>query len=543
MSKSKKTIIFVSRLDADCSLGANLLCELAPVLARKYENLNVIIVGGGSEYPKIKARAHKINLKINQGLINCVGRSDNPSKYFAEGALFVGVSRAALEAMAHGRAVILLGNEGYLGLLDEEKITRAKQTNFTCRGFGEGDVKRLLYLEICRYFDAPQSEKEMLSHLSRRIVQECYGAEKMGIETLKFYEKTISRFSKIHPLKIALCGYYGHGNFGDEIILKTILERIKKANPHAESHILNPQKPLLCLKNLWRADLFIFGGGSLLQNATSSASLLCYLSVIRAASLLCRRRIMLANGFGPIVDCEIPQKLLMRELASTINTLKFISARDSDAQKELKNLLPKRKIHLVPDPALLEFAKLDKNTLKYPQTLERTVFFVFSPHSRGLKNAHISPKNLAAFLRRLSKEYHARAVITVLNENEDLDLARSVKKEISDAEIVVPKSVEEVGSYFYNAKFIISQRYHGAMLGAVLGVPVLALSTDPKMHSLCKDFALIPPSDPEILRYPVAVENKIAQVLKNHIETSSKTQLKVGKFVARLGDFDYILGI
>ena len=541
MSKGKKNIIFVSRLDADCSLGAFLLCELAPILARKYENLRIIIVGGGSEYSKICARAHKINAKINRELIKCVGYTADPSKYFAQGALFVGVSRAALEAMAHGLAVILLGNEGYLGLLDEGKIARAKQTNFTCRGFLESDLKRSLYLEICRYFAAPQTEKDELSSLSRRVVRECYSAGIMARETLDFYEKTICRFRQEHPLKIALCGYYGHGNFGDEIILKTVLERIGKVNPRAKTEILYPQKPLLCLQNLWRADLFIFGGGSLLQNTTSSASLLWYLGVIRAASLLCRRRIMLANGFGPIVDCRIPRKVLLGELASAINTFNFISARDGESQSELKKLLPNRKIHLVPDPALLEFAKLDKKSLKCPQTLERTDFFVFSPHSRGLKNAHVSPKNLAEALRYLSMEHHARAVIMVLNKNEDLELAGRIKKELADVKIVVPKSVTDAARYYGKAKFIISQRYHGAMLGAVLGVPVLALSRDPKMYSLCKDFAMLAPNDPKLLKNATLINRKITQVLQNHIEIFEKSREIVKKSLALTSALESIL--
>jgi glycosyltransferase involved in cell wall biosynthesis len=133
MQNERKRVIFASRLDHDCSLGAEILCEIAPKLYKKHPEIQILIIGGGSEFSKIKRKAEKINQKINRELIKTVGYVENPSEFYKCGDLFVGVSRAALEAMARGCAVILLGNEGYLGLLDKSTLPRAKRTNFTCR--------------------------------------------------------------------------------------------------------------------------------------------------------------------------------------------------------------------------------------------------------------------------------------------------------------------------------------------------------------------------------------------------------------------------
>ena len=65
-------IVFVSRLDADCSLGANLLCEIAPKIHQFHPNTEIIIVGGGSEYPEILRKSAQINRKINRELIKVV---------------------------------------------------------------------------------------------------------------------------------------------------------------------------------------------------------------------------------------------------------------------------------------------------------------------------------------------------------------------------------------------------------------------------------------------------------------------------------------
>lgn len=144
-------------------------------------------------------------------------------------------------------------------------------------------------------------------------------------------------------VKIVLCGYYGHGNFGDEVILSLLKQKIKEIceNPPrsrtvertdgaaertdgaaertngaaertngaaedkfaptaCEIFVLNTKNPIKIAKMLRGADLFVFGGGSLLQDSTSVASLLYYIALIRLARRLARRTVMLANGIGPI---------------------------------------------------------------------------------------------------------------------------------------------------------------------------------------------------------------------------------------------------
>ena len=170
---------------------------------------------------------------------------------------------------------------------------------------------------------------------------------------------------KKKALKIVICGYYGHGNFGDEAILRVILSKIQSLNPNAQIHILKPRKPFSTLKNLIGADVFVFGGGSILQNATSDTSMLYYLGIIAVSNVLCKRKIMLANGIGPILRRKIPLKILLRATARAINCFDYISVRDTNSQKMLQNILPNRKIYLVPDPALISFAKWGDGKLVY----------------------------------------------------------------------------------------------------------------------------------------------------------------------------------
>ena len=54
------------------------------------------------------------------------------------------------------------------------------------------------------------------------------------------------------------------------------------------------------LKSLWRCDALLSGGGSLLQDRTSTRSLLYYLSIIQAAELFHKPVMLYANGIGPV---------------------------------------------------------------------------------------------------------------------------------------------------------------------------------------------------------------------------------------------------
>lgn len=588
-----RKIIFMSRLDADSSLGAHLLCAIAEALSTILPDVQIFIVGGGSEFSRLCGSAERINDALatsgntgidvqrkNRPLINMVGSVDEPMKWLeshSENALFVGVSRAAIEAMACGIPAILLGNEGYLGLLDEKKLEAARVSNFTARGYKTltEETKHLLFDEICKFFLLENEEKSHLSRLSEEEVRKNYSAEIMARQVLDAYKyalasanhprktsgaraparpdanendktrnsptcapPTISESADEYhsaseistllasasarknvgltkkararmlavgrrsvtarpsPKKVVICGYYGRGNLGDEAILEALLKILgeisfahdssgakgnqpneisrasfvpsnhtntgsakalvdlscsetsfagenmrdnysntasgklingvsppetsvlmpkkseisseasthppKESEIHPETsaapwiageinygntpdaaeescsclqisdskvvsgekaleiRILRDKNIIKIIKNMWRADLFVFGGGSLLQNATSSASLFYYLALIRVARALCKRTIMLANGFGPITKGVLERKIALFCVKNSVKTFDHISTRDSISQNELKKLLPNRNIDLILDPALLFFEKSDE---------------------------------------------------------------------------------------------------------------------------------------------------------------------------------------
>ena len=148
--------------------------------------------------------------------------------------------------------------------------------------------------------------------------------------------------------KICISGYYGFDNFGDETILKVLVENLKKfeCNPEITVFSSNPNKTstkldvksirsfniLGVIKSIIKSDCLISGGGSLLQDVPSKKSLIYYLGVIFLAQLFFKKTIIFAQGIGPIKD-----KKLAKLTAFILKRVKLITVRDDNSLNLLNN--------------------------------------------------------------------------------------------------------------------------------------------------------------------------------------------------------------
>lgn len=130
LKKNAKRIVNISRLDENTSIVAETLINSAEFLNNKIENLEILIVGDGDAFEKLKNKATKINEKVNKNLIIMTGARTDINKFTSCGSIFVGVSRAALEAMACEKSVILAGNQGYLRNIRKSKIRKSYGNKF-----------------------------------------------------------------------------------------------------------------------------------------------------------------------------------------------------------------------------------------------------------------------------------------------------------------------------------------------------------------------------------------------------------------------------
>ena len=114
---------------------------------------------------------------------------------------------------------------------------------------------------------------------------------------------------------VLICGAYGKGNAGDDSILEAILSQMRRIDPDMPMYVLsrNPKETKLryrvgaihtfdprFLLKMCRTKLYINGGGSLIQDVTSTRSLRYYLSNIAAAKLCGNEVLMYGCGIGPV---------------------------------------------------------------------------------------------------------------------------------------------------------------------------------------------------------------------------------------------------
>ncbi len=184
---TSKTIIgHISRLDRERSLVAQQLLDLASDLYAQQPNTQIVIVGDGADFEYIQTKANHINKQLSTNYIVMAGASTKVNQFLALTDIFVGVSRAALEAMCAKCPTIIAGNEGYIGIFDHTKLTTAMESNFTCRGEIMSNPQILLQ-DILSLIDLP--DKIVLGEYNRSIVLKNYSIQKMTLDNIKLYDK------------------------------------------------------------------------------------------------------------------------------------------------------------------------------------------------------------------------------------------------------------------------------------------------------------------------------------------------------------------
>src|SRR5690606_31940136 len=141
------------------------------------------------------------------------------------------------------------------------------------------------------------------------------------------------------PVKIVISGYYGFGNAGDEAILEAMVRDLRALAPGARLVVLSadpaataarcgveavPRTHLPSVLGALRgADLFISGGGSLLQDATSWRSVPYYAGLMRLARWMGVPVFVYAQGIGPL-----RRPWLRRLAARVLNGAAEVTVRD-----------------------------------------------------------------------------------------------------------------------------------------------------------------------------------------------------------------------
>lgn len=292
-------------------------------------------------------------------------------------------------------------------------------------------------------------------------------------------------------MRAVLCGYYGMGNGGDEALLATLLQMLPfpvtpvvlSGNPAETAQRYGveavPRKALgPVVQALRGADALIWGGGSLLQDATSRQNPIYYSGLMVLARWLGLRTIAWGQGIGPL------NHPLSRRLGRfALQGCNAISVRDSGSAAWLNQWgLPGLQ---APDPVWAMEANPVKDLWNLPAP---RVAVALRPHP-GLTEARLEQftQALAAFQTATK----TCILLVPFQPSKDLPIAEYIQPRLSGpSQIYTLDNPRQLKGLFRGVEMVIGMRFHALIMAAAEGCRCFAISYDPKVSYLRADLNL-----------------------------------------------------
>lgn len=305
---------------------------------------------------------------------------------------------------------------------------------------------------------------------------------------------------------VLVSGYYGFDNSGDDAILKAIVKEIKRRDENININVLskNPLKTeemytvnaldrfnlVEVIKGLRESDLLISGGGSLLQDITSTRSILYYLAIMKMAKCLRKPVMIYANGIGPI-DKRINRFLTKRIL----NKVDLITLRDEGSLDFIKSLGVKNKnVYVTADPVY----NLDPSDSKRTDEIFNIEGIsrdkkLIGVSIRAWKGANDIVGNMKLALEDIMEKYDYNILLIPMHYPEDLEIAREVEAALSSDRVFILReaySVEDIMGIISQMEIMIAMRLHSLIYAATQKIPMVGISYDPKIDGILDSLSI-----------------------------------------------------
>ena len=308
--------------------------------------------------------------------------------------------------------------------------------------------------------------------------------------------------------KIAIHGFYGAGNLGDEAILKALLEEFGRfrpietlvfsCNPEQVSRIhgvksLVSRGKRSSLRRIWEiktSSLFVLGGGGLLKDyGSDSSSLKGWLRLLQLAKKLKVKTALFAVGVENIRHDDSK-----KALRNALDGVDLITVRDGYSQELLLHIGIDNAVGVVTDPAVL-LANPKARERKDVSTSPNIMICVRHWFNKGeyVENPEVNEnfiKSLGAALDYLVERYSASISFVPLRTthyDDDRIIARQIVSCMKHGSgIRVHSSAPGVDAFLGmidQQSLVIGMRLHSLILATAAGIPVIGLEYMPKVRA------------------------------------------------------------
>jgi len=299
--------------------------------------------------------------------------------------------------------------------------------------------------------------------------------------------------------KVVISGYYGFNNAGDEAVLFSIVTTLKQLKPDVEIVVLSndpvktSQQHGVKAVNRWKVqevmaavgkcDLVISGGGSLLQDVTGSRSAIYYLGIVQMAKLLRKPVIYYANGIGPVT--RTLTKTLIKIVSNKVDT---ITVRDDKSLQDLIEMgVTKPLARVTADPALgisreaIDLARGQEllGELGIEINSEKPILGICVREWKGLQDY----TNKIAKVADEVASQGWQVVLLPMHYPHDVLPSLRVAKAMNYPAVVAEKEyhVKDILAMIGNLELLVGMRLHALIMSAVMNVPFVGISYDPKV--------------------------------------------------------------
>ncbi len=489
-----RVILCVSRLDEVAGDHVERMLNLAKRIYADTPESRIVIVGGGTRYDEFCKKAEKINAETCDGFIRLTGPQTDIYRYCNIADLFVGISRAALEAMACETPVILLGNSGYIGLFSDKTEKLCVDTNFTCRGCPyppDAEIAALIKDMLAK----PQKYAENV-RAGLEIVKSRYSVDKMASDAEAAYS---AAEKDLRPVDFMLCGYYGRNNLGDDIALKAFSDNINAACGGANmvllsadtknsggadfSRVLHRFNLPAIYRAMKKTNVFMLGSGSILQDATSSRSVFYYTHIAKKAIGYGCKLMLYSNGVGPInreKNRVRTQKLL--------NRADVITVRDRRSAVYMNSIGVKNpNVTLTADET---FTLNGADIREHCDMLNDGRYLCVNLREAGTDDKFI--ERFAGFIDKAAEKHGYTTVLLPLHYDKDADVLKKLAERLKSEHILIDRELPhaQVLDVISRCDTAVMERLHAVTFSCIYCKPFLALNYDPKVMSLCIEMGM-----------------------------------------------------
>lgn len=301
--------------------------------------------------------------------------------------------------------------------------------------------------------------------------------------------------------KVVISGYHGYNNSGDEAILVAMIKNIKKMYKDIDiialSYIPEQTKEMYNIDTIYRfdykaikkalktSDLLISGGGSLIQDLTSSRSLLYYLAIILMAKFYKKDVMLYGNGIGPVN--KRANRYLVKKI---INKVNLITLRESSSKLVLDKLgVNKPDIYIAADPVFtlesIDEKEAQKILVKECIPIDKPLVGI---SIRNWKHEENYVEKIARLSDKLIEKGN-NVLFIPMQFPKDVDISNTILSKMNNKGYVLKanyQSFEILGVVNY-LSIVISMRLHMLIYAAIKNKPMIGIIYDPKVKAYLQE--------------------------------------------------------